>query len=143
MLFFSLFGYEAETGTLLLVVIFGALTGAGDGLAVGLLAGLISSIITLIAFRDQIGSTAHTRVVRIITMTTAAVLMFLGVGVLFNSYDMSGETILNWRLPAALVAAAYGYWLAGKMTDNRGVWFPADDNDVSDDYEPMSFSSFR
>lgn len=139
MLFFSLFGYKAETGTLLLLVIFGAITGAVVGLAVGVLVGFISSIVTLIAFREQIGSLAHTRAVRVLSVTIAAALMFSGVGVLFNSYDMSGSMILNWRLPAALAAAAYGYWLAGRMSDKREIWNPPDDNASADDYEPLSF----
>ncbi len=131
-----LFGQEAELGTLLLISVVGAITGAVVGLAVGVLVGLASSVITWVAFREQIGSSAHRRVIRGVSVVIAAALMFSGVGVATNSYDMSATTILWWRLPTSLVAALYGWWLAGRMVNNDGLW--RSEGKVANDWdEPM------
>lgn len=130
MLVGMLFGYEAEFGTLLLVAVFAAATGALVGLAVGVLVGLASSILTLLFLRDRIGSVTHRRLIRALSVVTAAMLMFLGVGLLTGSTDMSANTVLIWRLPSALIAAGYGWWLAGRMAYNHGIWHPTEQEEA-------------
>ncbi len=122
MLVGMLAGNDAEFGTLLLVAVIAAATGALVGLAVGVLVGLASSLLTLLFLRDCIGSAAHRRLIRALAVVFAAGLMFLGVGLLTGSSDMSASTVLILRIPSALVAAGYGWWLAGRLVRNEAVW---------------------
>jgi hypothetical protein len=117
-------GKTAEIGTVTAIAFVGALTGGVVGLVVGLLSGVLAGLGTLLFFHDRTGTRAHRGLLRLLTVTTAALLIFFGVTLFTGSTDMSAQTVLIWRLPPALVAGAYGWWLSGRMARHDSIWHP-------------------
>lgn len=124
-----LFGGEAEFGALFLVSVVGALTGGIVGFATGLVVGLLSATLTVLFFRSRMDTPGHRRAVRAVAVLTAGSFMFFGVFFVTGSLDMSAESILYWRLPTALVAALFGWWLSRRLLDNYDVWHPDEGGD--------------
>lgn len=118
-----LHGRPAEFSTVLLVAVVSAMTGAVIGLAVGLIAGILSSLLTL-ALDIRTGTPAHRNLLRLLTVPTTTLLIFFGVTLFTGSTDMSLQTVLIWRVPPTLLAAAYGWWLAGRMARHDHLWLP-------------------
>ncbi len=135
----TLVGMPLQLGTLAIIAAVGSITGTIVGLAVGLIVGLLSSVLTLVFFRARIGTRGHRMTIRLATVTTAAMLMFVGVFALTGSTDMSSSSVVFWRVPSALVAALYGWWLSGRMLRNESVWQLAPIPDDTPLYKPWEY----